>query len=193
MWFLCIHWCCVGPEFDTMADEGEKRFAIVLKSKGMCLEGPLAKKAALLFTESYHIWVRGGGIFCPSLGTLSLEPSTDLCVGRCSGLVRELATSVRKLLQMVHLISDRTPTKHHPRVWGPHWAKMLSSPPVQCHHVFCKIKSLTISVGPWIHLNATSLRSCFIQFANVKKIKLILVATLQVHPNSVTSIAHSIF
>jgi len=38
-----------------MADEGEKRFAIVLKSKGMCLEGPLAKKAALLFTESYHI------------------------------------------------------------------------------------------------------------------------------------------
>lgn len=59
--------------------KGKKRLAIVLKSKGICLEGPLKKNAAVLLTKSYHICVPDGSIFCPSLRTLSLEPSAELC------------------------------------------------------------------------------------------------------------------
>lgn len=84
---------------------GGKEIHNILEVKRNVFDGPLEKKAALQFTKSYQIWVPGGGAFSPSLRMLALQLSTEFRVGRCSGPVWELATSVKELLQMVQLIS----------------------------------------------------------------------------------------
>lgn len=177
--------------------KGKNQFSIVLKSKWMCLEGPLAKKkkkkAALSFTKSYHIWVPGGSVFCPSLGMLSLEPSTDLSVRRCSGPVRESATSVRKLLQMVQLISWQNSEQTSSKSMGTSLGLNVKLASCSVPLPFLQNKILNRFYWTLDTLECNQSATLFYTICKCEKFKLIVVATLQVHPNSISSIALSIF
>lgn len=122
----------------------EKSITIILKSRGMCFERPSAIKSKqtkprkpqrneqkphknnqptnqlLYYLRRAPTFEYLGAPFVPSPRNAVTGALHRALCQKMECPVWELATSVRKLLQMVQLISCQTPSKHHPRVWGPH-------------------------------------------------------------------------
>lgn len=153
-----------------MADEGEKKACNSFEVKRNMFGRPFEKKCCCItYKELPHLrtWWQHFLPFPQNAVTGALRRAVSEDAAARYGSWPHLSGNCYRWFNS---LADRTPSKHHPRVRGPHLDEMLSLPPVQCHYVFCKIRSLTISIGPWIHLSVTSLQPCFIQFANVKNL-----------------------
>lgn len=119
---------------------GKKSTTKILKSRAMCFKSPLPIKTtarqnhanlkqkphkspnqpgALLFPKSSPVWVPGAP-FLPCLGMLAVEPSTELRAGRWSAWYGSWPHLSGNCYRWFDSLAARTPSKHHPRVWGPH-------------------------------------------------------------------------